>query len=69
MTPMSLHGGVRCGPYAQTRILKRTTCKDCKLWQLTGENTHTGRQYGECLLEQLTRFGGDAVCSLFEARK
>ena len=65
---MTLHGGLRCGPQAQTR-LKRATCAGCKFWTQTGENAHTGRQYGECLLEQLTRFGGDAVCSLFEARK
>ena len=68
---MTFPAGSRCTPYPspQARILERTTCKDCKLWRLTGENTHTGRQYGECLIEQLTRFGSDAVCSLFEARK
>ena len=65
---MTLHGGLRCGPQAQTR-LKRANCEGCKFWRQTGENTHTGRKYGDCIQYQLCTFASQSGCNAFEARK
>ena len=66
---MTLQGGIRCGPCSQTR-LKRATCEGCKFWRQTGENTYTGKLYGECVKLQVITFGGHGdICPFFEARK
>lgn len=52
------------------RRFGKATCGECRFFRKTGENSLTGRVYGECvLLTVRPLFAEDRACKMFEVKK